>query len=280
MIVAASITIMLAALAGCRSTSEPAALPSTTDTAASASAPAPSTTEAPQTLPDDFVRLADVDPSILQEIRYAGDHNFIGSPIAGYDAPECWLTAPTAAALVQVQEQVRAQGYTVKVYDCYRPQQAVDEFMTWAADPTATEMKDEFYPRVEKTQIIPGGYVATKSGHSRGSTVDVTLVPLPGAVSPTWTIADGLQDCALPADQRFPDTSIDMGSGFDCFDVASHTANPSLDPQQRANRDLLVGAMAAAGFKNLAEEWWHYTLIEEPYPDTFFGMPITSAGPN
>lgn len=230
-------------------------------------------------LPDDFVRLADVDPSIVQEMRYATDHNFIGSPITGYEAPDCWVTWATAAALAQVQEQVRAQGYTVKVYDCYRPQRAVDEFMSWAADPSATQMKAEFYPRVEKSQIIPGGYVATKSGHSRGSTVDVTLVPLPGAPSPTWTPADGLQDCALPADQRFPDTSIDMGTGFDCFDVASHTANPSLDPQQRANRDLLVGTMAAAGFKNLAEEWWHYTLIDEPYPDTFFDVPITADGP-
>lgn len=151
--------------------------------------------------------------------------------------------------------------------------------MRWAADPAATQMQGEFYPRVSKSRIIPDGYVATKSGHSRGSTIDLTLVPLPGEVSPTWTPADGLVDCALPADQRYPDTSIDMGTGFDCFDVASHTANPNLEPAQRANRDVLVNTMVAAGFKNLAEEWWHYTLVDEPYPDTYFDAPITDAGP-
>lgn len=281
LIVATSTTIALTALVGCRSGSEqtsPAATVSAAQTASpTASAMYPAV---PTTLPGDFVRLADVDPTIVQEMRYAADHNFIGSQIAGYDTADCWVTAPTADALAGVQAKVRELGYSVKVYDCYRPQQAVDEFMTWAADPAATEMKAEFYPRVEKSQIIPGGYVATKSGHSRGSTVDVTLVPLPGTASPTWTPADGLQDCALPAAQRFPDTSIDMGTGFDCFDIESHTANPDLDPQQRANRDLLVGAMADAGFRNLAEEWWHYTLIDEPYPDTFFDVPITDGGPN
>lgn len=227
-------------------------------------------------LPVGFVRLANVAPTILQEMRYPTDHNFVGSPIEGYQASDCWVTAQTAVALKKAQEQANAKGYTLKMYDCYRPQRAVSEFMRWAADPNATTMKDEFYPRVAKNELIPGDYIAEKSGHSRGSTVDLTLVPLPGATSVAWTPADGLVDCALPAAERFPDTSIDMGTGFDCFDVESHTANPNLTPAQRANRDALVGIMTAQGFKNLRTEWWHYTLKDEPFPDTYFDVPITA----
>ncbi|MEI8083233.1 MAG: M15 family metallopeptidase, partial [Actinomycetes bacterium] len=145
-----------------------------------------------------------------------------------------------------------------------------------AADPAATSMKAEFYPRVAKDRIIPDGYVATKSGHSRGSTIDLTLVPLPGATSAPWSPSQPLLDCALPADQRFPDTSIDMGTGFDCFDVRAHPTYPSLTPVQRKNRDLLLAMMTDAGFKVLPEEWWHYTLLNEPFPDTYYDVPITS----
>lgn len=151
----------------------------------------------------------------------------------------------------------------------------MNHFVRWAENIGDTRMRDEFYPRVDKTNLFADGYIAEKSGHSRGSTVDVTLVPLPGTVSPTWTSADGLVDCASPADVRFSDTSIDMGTGFDCFDVASHTANPEITGTARANRDLLVSIMTNAGFKNLPEEWWHYTLIDEPYPQTFFDVPVT-----
>ncbi len=275
-----AVSLALTGVAGC-ATSATDSPPSTTT---SASSPNPSGC-APQANcetdangpPRGFVRLSDVDPTILQEMRYPTDHNFVGSPIDGYQAADCWVTAPTAAALRKAQAQANAKGYTLKMYDCYRPQRAVSEFMRWAADPNATQMQDEFYPRVAKNQLIPGDYIAEKSGHSRGSTVDLTLVPLPGSTSPPWSSADGLADCVLPAAKRFPDTSIDMGTGFDCFDVASHTANPNLTPAQRVNRDTLVAIMTQAGFKNLYSEWWHYTLKNEPYPDTYFDVPIAAS---
>jgi D-alanyl-D-alanine dipeptidase len=269
---------MVTGVAGCSTSASDGPSTATSPTATDCS-PNSDCATAANGLPIGFVRLSDVDPSILQEMRYPTDHNFVGSPIDGYQASECWVTAQTAAALKQAQRQANAKGYSLKMYDCYRPQRAVSEFMRWAADPNATEMKGEFYPRVAKEELIPGDYIAEKSGHSRGSTVDVTLVPLPGATSTPWTPADGLVDCALPAAQRFPDTSIDMGTGFDCFDVASHTANAKLTPAQRANRDTLVGIMTAAGFKNLYSEWWHYTLNNEPYPTTYFDVPITGKGP-
>lgn len=276
-----------APLAGCRSTSESTqatASPEASTAAATTASPAQSATPAVTAtnadgLPEGFVRLAGTDPSIVQEMRYAGDHNFVGSPIDGYDAAECWVTTPTAEALSRVQARVVAQGYTLKIYDCYRPQRAVDEFVAWASDPADTTMQAEFYPNVPKDRIIPDGYIAPKSGHSRGSTVDLTLVPLPGTVSPTWQPGDALVACTAPYGERFPDTSIDMGTGFDCFDVLSHTANGDVGATAMANRAILVDAMAAEGFRNLPEEWWHYTLNDEPYPDTYFDVPITAATP-
>lgn len=289
-----------AALSGCRSSSEtPASPPAATATATTPSAtpstPPPSestpdsaapaspdaspavTATGPNGLPEGFARLADTDPTIVQEMRYAGDHNFVGTPIDGYDVGECWLTAPTADALTRVQARVVSQGYTLKVYDCYRPQRAVDNFVAWASDPDDTTMQAEFYPTVPKDRIIPDDYIAPKSGHSRGSTVDLTLVPLPGAVSPTWQPGDPLVACTAPPGERFADTSIDMGTGFDCFDVLSHTANTDVGATATANRAILVDAMAAEGFRNLPEEWWHWTLNNEPYPDTYFDVPITAA---
>jgi len=225
-------------------------------------------------MPDGFVRLADVAPSIVQEMRYAGEHNFIGRPITGYDAAECWLTAPAAEALARVQEQAVGLGYSLKVYDCFRPQRAVDDFVAWAQQPDDDTMRAEFYPRLEKDQLFPLGLIAAKSGHSRGSTVDLTLIPLGSGASPTWQGGDPIVDCAAPEGQRFPDTSIDMGTGFDCFDPLAATAVVGLSAPQRANRDLLVSLMMQAGFTNLPEEWWHYTLADEPYPDTFFDAAI------
>ncbi len=131
--------------------------------------------------PADFVALRDVDPSILQDMRYATPHNFIGAPVAGYLAPTCILTRPAPEALARAQRESTERGYTLKVYDCYRPQQAVDEFVAWAADLANQRMKPEFYPRVDKSTLFADGYIAERSGHSRGSTLDVTLVALPVA---------------------------------------------------------------------------------------------------
>lgn len=224
--------------------------------------------------PDDFVRLSEVAPDVLQEMRYNGVHNFVGRPIDGYDAPECWLTLPAAEAVAKAQAEVAAAGYTLKVYDCFRPQRAVDDFVVWAKDPNDDAMRAEFYPRLEKDVLFPEGYIAEKSGHSRGSTVDLTIVPQGAGVSPQWQPGDPLVDCAAPAAERFPDTSVDMGTGFDCFDPKAATEEGDVTEEQRANRRILVDAMTAAGFENLPLEWWHFTLIDEPYPDTFFDFPV------
>ena len=225
-------------------------------------------------LPAGFTRLSDAAPEIVQEIRYHGEHNFVGRPVTGYDAPECWLTAEAAQALAVAQADVEAKGYSLKAYDCYRPQQAVNDFVEWAKDPTDDVTRGEFYPRLAKDQLFPLGLIAAKSGHSRGSTVDVTLVPLGSKASPQWVVGDPIVDCAAPVDVRFADTSIDMGTGYDCLDPIAATASPDITAEQKANRQLLVSAMEAAGFVNLPEEWWHYTLADEPFPETFFDAPI------
>ena len=224
--------------------------------------------------PAGFTRLIDVAPDIVQEIRYNGEHNFVGRPVTGYDSPECWLTDEAARALTQVQESVKVNGYSLKVYDCYRPQRAVTDFVEWAKDPVDDLTRGEFYPRLEKDQLFPMGLIAAKSGHSRGSTVDVTLVPLGSKASPQWVAGDPIVDCAAPVEVRFADTSIDMGTGFDCFDPLAATASPEITAEQKENRQLLVSAMQAAGFVNLPEEWWHYTLANEPFPETYFDTPI------
>lgn len=224
--------------------------------------------------PAGFTRLSESAPDIVQEIRYNGEHNFVGRPITGYDVPECWLTDQAAQALARVQAEVKADGYSLKVYDCYRPQRAVTDFVEWAKDPGDDVTRGEFYPRLAKDQLFPMGLIAAKSGHSRGSTVDVTLVPLGSEASPQWMTGDPIVDCAAPIGVRFADTSIDMGTGFDCFDPLAATANSGISAEQRANRQLLVSVMEAAGFVNLPEEWWHYTLADEPFPDTYFDSPI------
>jgi D-alanyl-D-alanine dipeptidase len=221
-----------------------------------------------------FVALRSVDPTIVQEIRYATRHNFVGVPIDGYLEPTCLLTKQAARALRTVQQRVRPLGLTLKVYDCYRPQRAVDHFVRWAEDLADTTMKAEFYPRVDKSRLFLDGYIAARSGHSRGSTLDVTLVRLPRAPQRPYVPGEPLTPCYAPVGVRFPDNTVDMGTGYDCFDTLSHTADPRITGVARQNRDLLVNAMNAAGFTNLAEEWWHFTLRGEPFPDTYFDFPV------
>ncbi|HEX6341949.1 M15 family metallopeptidase [Umezawaea sp.] len=221
-----------------------------------------------------FVTLRSIDPTIVQEIRYTTPHNFVGVPIDGYLEPTCLLTKQAAKALRTVQRRVRPLGLTLKVYDCYRPQRAVDHFVRWAEDLDDTTTKAEFYPRVDKTRLFLDGYIAERSGHSRGSTLDVTLVRLPPAPQRPYVPGEPLTPCYAPVGERFPDNTVDMGTGYDCFDTLSHTADPRVTGVARQNRDLLVTAMDAAGFTNLAEEWWHFTLRGEPFPDTYFDFPV------
>ena len=226
------------------------------------------------TLPEGFVYLKDIDPTILQEVRYAGHHNFMGRPIAGYQSPVIIMTHAAAIALKALQEEIIPFGLTLKVYDAYRSQDAVDSFITWSEDPNDEVMKSEFYPCVNKADLFDKGYLGKKSAHTRGSTVDLTLVPLPVPHQSIWQVGDPIVDGRLPVGQRFPDNSIDMGTGFDCLDELAHTKNPTLSPEVRANRLLLTSLMDKYGFQGVSVEWWHFTLRNEPFPDTYFNFPV------
>jgi D-alanyl-D-alanine dipeptidase len=224
--------------------------------------------------PSGFVVLSDVDSSILSDIRYASPHNFVGHPIDGYPEPLCILTRTAAQALHRVQQTALARGYTVKVYDCYRPQRAVDEFVAWAKRPDDQTMKAEFYPDVPKADLFADGYIGAPTAHSRGSTMDLTLVSLPPRPQPAFTPGQPLVSCVDSYGKRFPDNSVDVGTGFDCFDPLAHTGDPRVTGQPRANRVLLRDLMSAQGFVNYPDEWWHYSLANEPFPRTYFNFPV------
>jgi len=238
---------------------------------------APARAAEPTAPPGAFVSLDDVDPSIVIEMRYLTPHNFIGRRIPGYRENVCLLTRQAAEALEQVQTAVRAKGYTLKVYDCYRPQRSVDAFVKWGKDLSDQRMKREFYPRVDKKVVFKEGYIAEQSGHSRGSTLDLTLVKLPPRRQERYRRGDRLRDCAGAVRRRFRDNSVDMGTGYDCFDPLAHPYNGRIRGKARANRLRLREPMIAAGFKGLATEWWHFTLRDEPYPETFFDFPMEKA---
>jgi zinc D-Ala-D-Ala dipeptidase len=244
--------------------------------AVAAGTPTAAVAGTPRKAPRSFVSLHKVDPSILLDIRYYTKHNFVGRRIHGYRAPMCILTRRAAKGLARVQAAVVPQGYTLKVYDCYRPQRAVNDFVRWARRLRDQRMKREFYPRVDKSRLFADGYIAERSGHSRGSTMDLTLVELPAREQPKWRRGTfGLVPCFAPYDERFPDNTIDMGTGYDCFDTLAHTLDPRIQGLQRSNRLLLKSAMEAAGFTNYENEWWHYTLSDEPFPDTYFNFPVS-----
>lgn len=225
-------------------------------------------------LPSGFVYLHDLAPFIIQDMRYAGYHNFIGRPIHGYEAPQCILTLQAAKALSNVEAALLKSHLTLKVYDCYRPQRAVDDFIKWSQDPSDQLMKNEFYPRVNKKDFFTLGYVAAKSGHTRGSTVDLTIVPLPAQTEPVYHSGEPLTACFAPVGERFRDNSINMGTGFDCMDETAHTFNASMSKQAKHNRMLLRSLMVKYGFEPYNKEWWHFTLKDEPYPNTYFNFVV------
>lgn len=198
----------------------------------------------------EFVDVRTLAPDIIVEMRYAGADNFVGRPIAGYEAPVCLLTRDAAAALAAVHEGMRGAGRAIKVYDCYRPTRAVADFAAWARDLGDQRTKAEYYPNVEKAQLFELGYIADRSGHSRGSTVDVTII------------------------DRASGAEIDMGTPYDLFDPRSWPSDQSVSPEAQANRQALARAMRTYGFTPLQEEWWHFTLENEPYPQTFFDVPV------
>ena len=197
-----------------------------------------------------FVSIGEAVPDVLLDIRYYSSFNFIGERIDGYEAPAALLTREAAAALKKVSDEAVNLGWRLKIFDAYRPQKAVDHFVRWAKDPADARMKAYFYPELEKKDIIPQNYIAEHSGHSRGSTVDLTLF-----------------DMASQQDA-------DMGGTFDYFGEKSHPDYPGITEKQHQNRMLLQKLMVKHGFRPLESEWWHFTLEKEPYTDTYFTFPV------
>jgi D-alanyl-D-alanine dipeptidase len=207
-------------------------------------------------------------------MRYAGPNNFTGKPVPGYDAAECMLVRQAAEALKAVQADLRAKGLAVKVYDCYRPARAVASFVDWAKLPDDPEAKSVYYPNLDKAALFPD-YIATHSGHSRGATVDLTLVPLDAEAELSPATEDAKpQACTAPQQGQAPDGSLAMGTTFDCFDTKANVGAQRLGEEERKNRETLRAAMLAHGFTDYSPEWWHFTLAKEPYPDTYFDFPI------
>lgn len=225
-------------------------------------------------IPERFVDIKDIVPDIQLDIRYFGYHNFLGEKVNGYDAGKCIITKEAADALSRVQKDLSKFSLAIKIYDCFRPQRAVNHFVQWAREIENTKTMKEFYPTIDKRNLFKEGYIDSKSGHSRGSTVDLTIIPLPVPQQDDYVPGQKLYECYLPAENRFRDNSIDMGTGFDCFHELSHTENRSIALQQRVNRVLLKSLMEKHGFRNYEKEWWHYTLNNEPFPNTYFDFII------
>ncbi len=197
-----------------------------------------------------FVDVAETVPGVVLDIRYHGSNNFVGTPVDGYEAPRCFLTRPAAEALARVVAEARREGLTLKLFDCYRPARAVAHFARWAADPADTSTKAAYYPELTKPELFEKGYIASRSGHSRGSTVDLTLIEVDGG------------------------RELDMGTPFDLFSARSWLGSPDVSRAQDANRRRLAGFMTRHGFAPFAMEWWHFTLKDEPFPSTYFDFPV------
>ena len=202
--------------------------------------------------PSGFVLLSDYVPQVIQEIRYFSTYNFIGERIDGYEEPCAIITAEAARALKSVSNELGVIGYRLKVFDAYRPTAAVKQFVFWALEDNDVRMKPYFYPEIDKEDTIALGYIASRSSHSRGSTIDLTLF-----------------------DMR-TGTELDMGTPFDYFGELSHPDNHSVTDEQYENRMLLQAAMVRGGFAPIDCEWWHFTLEDEPFPDTYFDFPVAA----
>jgi D-alanyl-D-alanine dipeptidase len=226
-------------------------------------------------LPKNFVYLSEIDPSIVQEIRYAGEHNFMGRPVQGYLSATCILTKEAAFALKKIQTELRKQNYSLKVYDCYRPNCAVKDFLRWSQRPDENKMKAEFYPRIEKNKLFSLGYIAKRSSHSRGSTVDLTLISLKNNMrGESYSQSTALRACYAPWSVRFRDNSLDMGTGYDCLDKTAHIGSKAISPQAIRNRLFLMRMMTRYGFRPYKKEWWHFTLKNEPHKKINFNFRV------
>ena len=201
-------------------------------------------------LPDGFVYLNDVAPEIRVELRYNSNNNFMGRRINGYESNSCIISQQAAEALDKAQDELTPQGLYLKIFDAYRPQMAVDHFVKWAEDLTDTLNKAAYYPNIPKSELFQRGYIASRSGHTRGSTVDLTIV------------YSGYE------------AELDMGTPWDFFSEKSWPDHEGISPAQREHREILRNAMVRNGFRPYDKEWWHFTLENEPYPDTYFNFPV------
>ena len=223
--------------------------------------------------PSTFVALSQWAPEIRLDMRYAGDRNFMGRPVAGYEAPECWLAQPAAVALQRAQEVLARDGLGLIVFDCYRPERAVADFMQWSLTGDIAQ-KQAYYPRIAKSELFSAGYIADRSSHSRGATVDLAIFALSDPTLEPNQRTEPEQLCQAER-QRMVDVGVlDFGSGYDCFDRVSHTEYAGLHPEAVKNRQLLLQIMQDHGFVNYSKEWWHFTLKSEPYPSVYFDFPV------
>ena len=228
-----------------------------------------------QALPAGFAYLRDIDPTILQDIRYAGVNNFIGRPLAGYGAGECVVKREVGLALKNVQRELAKQKLSLKMFDCYRPERAVADMVAWAGNGKETAAERRYNPAFSKADLFRLGYIATHSQHSSGAALDLTLVDLTADNSAAFDPAKAYADCTAPAAVRAPEGSVDMGTGYDCSDVKAHTASSLITPAQRRWRNLLVAAMATQGFVNYSKEWWHFS--QSGAGRQAYDFPITAA---
>ena len=203
-----------------------------------------------QEIPSSFIDAKSIIKDLDVELRYYTSNNFVGDTIRGYHANRLFLTKPTVEALAKVQDSLQTMGLCLLVYDGYRPQQAVNHFIEWAKDLDDTIQKQQFYPNTPKSTLFQEGYIASQSGHSRGSTVDLTIIDA-ASMKP-----------------------LDMGSPYDFFGTESWVEYPNINEKQKANREVLQGVMNAFGFRSYSKEWWHFTLRNEPFPETYFNFPI------
>jgi D-alanyl-D-alanine dipeptidase len=224
-----------------------------------------------------FVYLHEIDPSIQVSLRYYSDENFLGRSVNAYNKDVLMMTRDAAKALKRVQAEFKKDGYELVIYDAYRPQDAVDNFMVWSLAINDQIKKAQYYPRVDKARVFELGYVAERSGHSRGSTADLTIIKkgqkVHDVIESKRTLLDGFTITFLD------DGTVDMGSSFDLFDVASHYENAVIAPEYKKMRIYLHDMMVKHGFKPYAEEWWHFTLANERHPasrgdSSYFNFPV------
>src|SRR5579871_2871342 len=217
-----------------------------------------------QTLPGGFVYLRDIDPTIIQDIRYATSNNFVGHPVAGYRAGECVVKREVAFRLRAIQQELAKRKLSLKMFDCYRPTRATADMLSWSRDGKDTGRR--FNPAISKRDLFALGYISPYSQHSTGAALDLTLVDLTADNSAAFDPSKTYADCTAPVALRAPEGSIDMGTGYDCTDPKGHTASSAITPEQRHWRQELVAAMRSQGFVNYSKEWWHFSLPGAVWP--------------